>query len=148
MHRPHAPQATSLLRKLLQVLLCASVLLNGVGAASASVRVATMALEVAAPAAAQVADSDCHEAAGSAGHAAGMRMTHAAMPAAADDLHGQHDEQECLQFCMDICMQHCHALFGGHALPASAQPGTAPLASLDTGLQSLPRLPPIRPPIA
>lgn len=145
MHRPHAPQAASLLRKLLQLLLCASVLLNGVAAATASVRVAAMALDAAVPVA-TAADPDCHDLATGASHEAGMHMTHAAVSAA--DIHSGHGQQECLQFCMDICMQHCQALFGGHALPSSPQAGAAPLASLDTGLQSLPRLPPIRPPIA
>lgn len=154
MHRTHAPQAASLLRKLLQLLLCASVLLNGVTAATASVRVAAMALEVPAAIAsnaAAAADPGCHDAAATGGHQAGMGMAHAAMAASdlpAADAHSGHDEQECLQFCMDICMQHCHALFGGHALPPSLLAEAAPLVSLDTGLQSLPRLPPIRPPIA
>ncbi|MCD9029178.1 CopL family metal-binding regulatory protein [Luteimonas sp. BDR2-5] len=132
------------LRLWLHALLCLVLLGNGLGAAMASGRVAVIETDAAVAAAiardAAIADTagDCH----GSGEAA---AAHAAMPDMADD-HARHGD-DCLQFCLDSCLQHTHAVAGPAAAVIDTGLRDAPVDANARGLPATPRLPLLRPPI-
>jgi hypothetical protein len=130
----------------LRLLLCATLLLNGMGSAMASAHLAAMGLETEAVAmtdAAPMAADDCPHAGrqdaathdGTAAHARGAD----AAPDTAD--------ADCVQRCLDLCMQQCQALIGGLAAIGASLPGAGVLAMDASGQASPLPHPLLRPPI-
>lgn len=126
---------------LLRLLLCVTLLLNGIGAGMASVHVAMMDMPSGPTPAMQVepAGADCPHA-GAARAAATHDDPHPAAPGA--------DDSDCLELCMGICMQQCHVLSiaSASAMPMAAQ--LAPVPPLVAGPPSVRPHPLLRPPIA
>lgn len=126
---------------LLRLLLCASLLINGIGSAMASAHVA---LAMGAPAQ-HATDADAHA-------AAGVDCPHAATPAAdmpAD--HGHHagtGDVDCVELCLDICLQHAHALQPAVEGAGPLPPATSPRVEARPAPASRAPFPPTRPPIA
>jgi len=131
---------------LTRLLLCLALVLNGVGTAVASARMAATdmhgrpdtahAMPAGEAAQAPASDGDC------AHHAATADAAQAPEPPS------PHAGDDCTQSCLAMCMQHCHAV-AGIAMPLvladdAQAPGTR--ESADAGAQSSP--PPVRPPIA
>lgn len=130
--------------RLLRLLLCLSLMLNGIGTATASARMAAMESHGAAGVAQpqvepQAAVADAGECPHHAAEAAQPQAPDPRMP---------HDDGECLQSCLAMCLQHCHAVPGvatALALSAFAQePAQREFPAPRT--PSSP--PPVRPPIA
>lgn len=123
---------------LLRLLLCTTLLLNGMGASVASAHIALMDLQQAAATAAMMeGGEDCP-------HAAAM----------ADTMHGAHAEHagkaegDCLERCLDLCLQHCHAVLAAVQFPPPAPaPGLLPLRA-HAPPASAAQYPPLRPPIS
>ncbi len=127
---------------LLRLLLCLSLMLNGIGTATANARMAAMDAHGAAgmahpaqpaePQAAPADDGDC------AHHPADAAPSQP-MP---------HEDGGCLQSCLAMCLHHCHAVPGfalSVVLPRFAQePAQRELPQRRTP----PSPPPVRPPIA
>jgi hypothetical protein len=126
MLRTPAPRVPAVRPCLFRLLLCALLLLNGIGSAMASVHV--MQMEAAASAGmAHSADADCpHAAAGTP-----------APPA----------DDGCLERCVDICMQHAPALPVGHVIDAAPAARQGPAVLHAQGPASKQPYPPLRPPI-
>lgn len=125
---------------LIRLLLCLTLLFNGMGSA-----VASAYGTLTGPHAAHGADAG--DVAGGTSAATHSDCPHgtAVMPALADRFPM---EMDCLETCLDICLQH------GHALLTASMTGTWPpthyllLARPDAGPASLAPFPPLRPPIA
>lgn len=136
---------------LIRILLCASLLLNGIGSATASARMGAMELRMGADAAhaaaiehaAGSAADDCdHDKPGSASPDASLPSS------AAPGADTAHDDDDCVRICLELCMHHYQAVFGLHA--CVAEPGIAaePLRPGLPGPRSPSSPPPTRPPIA
>lgn len=134
------------LSALTRLLLCLALMLDSVGTAMATARMAAMdphgtpVMAHAMPAEpaprAPANDEDC------AHHAAGADAAQAPEPAS------PHAGDDCLRSCLAMCMQHCHAV-AGVAVPlflAGDAQAPATRESAGAGAQSSP--PPVRPPIA
>lgn len=93
---------------ILRLLLCATLVLNGIGAAAAGAWAAAASVDGAAvPALGAEGVTGCgHEATGDGtsppGDASGMHAAHG----------GGHGEGECLETCLDMCVHQCQALPG------------------------------------
>ena len=131
---------------LTRLLLCLALLLNGVGTAMATARMAATdmhgpsgtahAMPAAQAPQAPANDDDC------AHHAAAADKAQAPEPAS------PHAGDDCLRSCLAMCMQHCPAV-AGVALPlfpAGDAQAPATREAAGAGAQSSP--PPVRPPIA
>ncbi|MCD9032427.1 CopL family metal-binding regulatory protein [Luteimonas sp. Y-2-2-4F] len=126
---------------LLRLLLCASLLINGIGSAMASAHVA---LAMGAPAQ-HAASTDPHA-------AAEADCPHAAAASTDDPAdHGHHaggGDVDCVELCLHICLQHAHALQpavdGAGPLPHASRPRV----EARTAPASRAPFPPTRPPIA
>lgn len=146
--------AAALFPRLFRLLLCAMLVLNGIGSAVAGTRMAVMS----------------HHDAGSAPHAA-MPMATSSTPvmdhASADALSdcadhasnaaantvdmpqdAPHGDGDCLQACIAMCMHHCHAMPVFNLSLAVAVLAPPPLQRDVAGHRFVPSPPPIRPPIA
>lgn len=130
----------------LRLLLCATLLFNGMASAFASAHVAMMAFHDGAVAEAAQAedpgmDVDCPHAAMQA--AAAQANPPDAAPASPAGV-----ETDCLQQCIDLCLQHCQALIT--AMPAAATPPHAASVPMPAraGQAAPMRHPLLRPPIA
>lgn len=132
--------------RLLRLLLCLSLMLNGIGTATANARMAAMeahgdagATHLPQPAEPQAALADTDDC---AHHAA-----EAAQPLSPEP-HAPHDDGGCLPSCLAMCLQHCHAVPGfavSLILPGFAQePTRRDFPALRTPAPP----PPVRPPIA
>ncbi len=124
---------------LIRILLCASLLLNGIGPAAASVRMAAGAPHAATGSATAPAASDCDHAVPGDAALPTPASHHADMT---------HGDDECLQSCMELCRHHCQAVFGLHASVAKPGSATEPVQRDVSGPRSMSAPPPIRPPIA
>lgn len=127
------------LRSLLpRIALCLILIFNGIGAAMANAHMAQM------------------EASG-----AGSTIPHAEMPAASGDDCGHgaealpvpthpmpHEDNECLQSCLAMCMQHCHAMPGLAVALILPDMRSAPVLPEANDVLPSPASPPVRPPIA
>ena len=125
----------------LRLLLCLALMLNGIGTATANARMAAMdahgaagmarASQPAEPQAAPADDGDC-------AHHHAEAAPPQPMP---------HDD-DCPQYCLAMCLHHCHALPGlalSLVLPGFAhEPAQRELPAPRTP----PSPPPVRPPIA
>ena len=121
-------------RPLLQLGLCLCLLLQGMAPAFAALRMHAQATMDPPPAAHQAQPPDCHELADV--EPAPLRQA----PAQAPD--------DCLQYCLDLCLQQGPAL-GRQALAMPfAGPGQTPRARAQPQPPSARPFPPLRPPIA
>lgn len=129
---------------LIRILLCASLLLNGIGSAAASARMAMADMRMAAPAAA-AAGAPAASSTGDCGHAVadGRSLPAPASPSA----DGAHDDDECLRSCMELCRHPCQALFGLQATFAGPDIAAEPARRTMPGPRSMYMPPPTRPPI-
>ncbi|MCD9006218.1 CopL family metal-binding regulatory protein [Luteimonas sp. XNQY3] len=126
---------------LFRLLLCVTLLLNGIGSGMASVHVAIMEMSAGPVLALSVepAVADCPHAG-----AARADATHGDRHPAAPDA----DDSDCMKLCVGICMQHCHVLpmALASATPVPAQ--LAPVTPLSAGPPSVRPHPLLRPPIS
>ncbi|TDK25060.1 CopL family metal-binding regulatory protein [Luteimonas aestuarii] len=130
----------------LRLLLCATLLFNGMASAVASAHVAMMALDAGAMA----------EAAQPEGHDMGVDCPHAAMQAAATQASPSHAapaspagvDTDCLQQCIDVCLQHCQAMITAMPAVATAPHAAAVPMPAPAGQAAPMRHPLLRPPIA
>ncbi|MGO3127548.1 MAG: CopL family metal-binding regulatory protein [Luteimonas sp.] len=126
---------------LFRLLLCVTLLLNGIGSGMASVHVAMMDMSAGPAHTTPVTAAD-----GGCPHAAGARTDgahddrDAPAPAA--------DDGDCLKLCAGICLQHCHVLPMAHAPATTAAVQLAPVPPLSAGPPSVRANPLLRPPIA
>ncbi len=132
------------------MLLCLVLLANGIGAASASARVAVLGVESAhavSQAAMPAPVPDCHDAEAGAAVVADPHASHPASSTTATPAEHAGHGDDCAQICLDACLQHCHALvviavpFALAVRHAALVPGTG------SGLAAAPQLPLLRPPI-
>ncbi|PJJ96749.1 hypothetical protein CO641_12905 [Lysobacteraceae bacterium NML91-0213] len=127
---------------LFRLLLCVTLLLNGIGSVTASVHVQLDALSGEPAAAPRPADRpDC-------GHASAAPADIAPAPAKAAPDQPADDVGDCMQLCMDLSLQPVQALAAVPALPPTAGVPAAPATRVIPGPASGPRPPPLRPPIA
>lgn len=127
---------------LFRLLLCATLLLNGIGSVTASVHVQLDALTGEPSAEALSADRpDC-------GHATAAPADIAPAPAGAAPEQPSSDVGDCMQLCMDLSLQPVQALAAVPALPPTAGAPAAPATRVTPGPASSPPPPPLRPPIA
>ncbi|MBP6799293.1 MAG: CopL family metal-binding regulatory protein [Luteimonas sp.] len=132
---------------LLRLLLCLSLMLNGIGTATANARMAAMDAHGAAGMAHPSQPAEPQPAEPQAAPADGGDCAH--HPAeAAPPQPMPHDDDDCLQSCLAMCLHHCHAVPGlalSLVLPRFAQePAQRELPERRTP----PSPPPVRPPIA
>lgn len=129
---------------LLRLLLCLCLLLDAIVPAVAATRMA-MAMPGAGQAAPAAADDDVDRR--DHGAMADCHTMRAAAPPAPAPTAPAPDE-DCLQRCLDLCLQHGFAaLFPMPPLP-SAGPASAPAKVVRAQVHALHALPPLRPPIA
>lgn len=120
---------------LLRLLLCLCLLLDAVVPAVAATRMATSiaGAERDAPAADRDAPSDCHT----------MRD-----PAPVREAPPAQDDDDCLQLCLDLCLQHGFAVLAPPPRLPSAGHEAAPARTVAAQVRAAHALPPLRPPIA
>lgn len=87
-------------------------------------------------------------------------MADGADHAAASDCHGTEDasvtppgtpdpqDEDCLQRCLDLCVQHGFAAFTATVAPPAIVPAREPVRVARVSLHDAPAFPPLRPPIA
>lgn len=137
---------------LLRLLLCASLLSNGIGSATAATRMAVQQAQAAGPAAAAVeATRTAGTATSHCGHGDADDAVDA--PAAAPAGTAHHGgmapgDGDCAQRCLDLCMPHSYVPPGFRAPLAAPGVAAQPVRPDVTGLRSPPSPPPVRPPIA
>ncbi len=142
-HRPpRAADPVSAL--LLRLLLCLSLMLNGIGTATANARMAAMDAHGAAGMAHPSPPAEPQDALADAGDCA----HHPAEAAQPQPQPMPHDGDDCTQSCLAMCLHHCHAV-PGLAL-SLVPPGFAqePAQRELPAPRSPPSPPPVRPPIA
>nr|WP_255683431.1 CopL family metal-binding regulatory protein [Luteimonas sp. MHLX1A] len=119
------------------MLLCATLLLNGIGSAMASVHVQLEALA-----------SDVMTAPAAEGHDCGHPVAALAdTPHAAPEPERAPGVTDCMKLCMDLSLQPVQVLSALPALPPATRTVAAPVKRVAPGLASTPRPPPLRPPI-
>ena len=132
---------------LTRLLLALALVLNGIGTATAGVRMAAMELSgmpgmahaMPVEAAPQTANDD-----GDCMHHAAVVTEEAPSPAPASP----HAGDDCARLCLAMCMQHCHAVAAGSLRLPVAGTEPAPATPAPVGLSPPSAPPPVRPPIA
>ncbi|HEY0505789.1 MAG TPA: CopL family metal-binding regulatory protein [Lysobacter sp.] len=132
-----------MLRIVLRLLLCLSLVLNGAGYAVAATQMQIAHQAMAAQAAAPVSPKPCHEA-GNAASGHETPMAHETAPPAPQG-HGT----DCCQtsLCTCDCLQHATAAMTLVATPTAAPPARCMASPSDTRSPAPPSHTPLRPPI-
>lgn len=127
------------LRSLLPRLILSLILIcNGIGSAMASAHMAQM--EASGTGSAMLQAEETTTMGDDCGHGA---------DASAPPAHSTpQEDDECLQSCLAMCLQHCHTMTGVTVALALADIGAAPVLPETSGVLPSPASPPMRPPIA
>lgn len=139
------PHTVEPVPRLLRLLLCLSLMLNGIGTATANARMAAMEVngtagmahpahpsQPAEPPAAPANDGDC-------AHHRADTAPPAPMP---------HDDSDCLQSCLAMCLHNCYAVPGLSLSLILARFVQEPAQRELPERRTPPAPPPVRPPIA
>ena len=124
---------------LFRLLLCITLLLNGIGSVMASVHVQLEMLTGDTVAASVEATPE--------GHDCGQSALPEATAQTAPEREPQPGVTDCMKLCMELSLQPVQALAALPALAPITPAVDAPARRVAPGLASTPRLPPLRPPI-
>lgn len=126
---------------LIRLLLCLTLLLNGMGSAAASAHGTSMG-----PHAGHGADTD--EVPAGADAVVFPTCPHGPLPITSTSVDPLPAEMDCAEICLEICLQHGHALLPAVATGTWPPARPLPLVLPAAGPSSLALYPPLRPPIA